>query len=204
MWRVCGQSRVWETLWESEPLSVWGPEWMCTVDMSGCGHVKDPSLRPMAVFPSGPCVAVKRMCAENVHHSFLPWMFLAWRLLTCRDFLLRWAKPASCSALYAYPVSLSVCNNSSSLSSCLQQFKHLTHTLSFRDAAASPSENPVHPIPAFLCVCLSSFTLLVWPKSLDPCKGWGKTQSQKLNSSGVNLQCCNSVSSTLTSKVLLR
>lgn len=45
---------------------------MCAVDMSGCGHVKDPSLRPMAVFPSGPCVAVKRMCAENVPHSFLP------------------------------------------------------------------------------------------------------------------------------------
>lgn len=37
---------------------------MCAVDMSGCGHVKDPSLRPMAVFPSGPCVAFKRMCRK--------------------------------------------------------------------------------------------------------------------------------------------
>lgn len=43
--------------------------WVCAVDVSWCGHVKDPSLRPMAVFPSGPSVAFKRVCAENVHHS---------------------------------------------------------------------------------------------------------------------------------------
>lgn len=142
-----------------------------------------------------------RVCAENVHHGSR--MFLAWRLLTCRDCSYWDELSLLLVQLYILTLSpcLSVCNNSSSLSSCLQPFKHLTHTLSFWDAAASSSENPVHPIPAFLCVCLSSFTLLVWPKSPEPCKGWGKTQSQKLNSSGVNLQCCHSVSSTLTSKV---
>lgn len=64
----------------------------------GCDNVKDLNLRPTGKWQSlhpgwgsegwqslaMVCVQMLIVCAESVHHSFLPWISMSWRLLCYR------------------------------------------------------------------------------------------------------------------------
>jgi len=69
-------------------------------------------LRWMAKPSSGPYVDVGSVLVDHVHHSFLPQMFTAWRLLSYRD--------DSCSGWLNLPHRLAVGNNTTSLLNCIQ------------------------------------------------------------------------------------
>lgn len=117
-----------------------------------------------------------KACAENVHDSYLSLDIYGPKTAPSRAVPteINWTWLLDKVCITALSLYLPVCNSPTSLFSSMPQLCFLiqlysVNMLSLQSATCTPSESPVHPTPAFLCVRVFVFSSFpCWSSQVCP------------------------------------